>query len=360
MMNKHSRRHFIRTVGGLTLGVMGGATVFSSSILKPELPVVSIVRIKDDHIDYAVEKAIDLLGGLETVAKNKDRILLKPNLVAESPTFTTKPTVIRSLAHLMKNAGKEVWIGEGSATGTGFNFKNDKLFRTRKEEILNPMQEYVFDVLGYTELAKAEHIPLINLHTGNLVDVQIPDGLVFNQITLHESLLDIDLLCSVPMMKTHTLATVTLGMKNLIGLYPGKIYCSVRSCLHDDAFNAGSSGISFEILDMVHANKLGLTVIDGSMAMEGNGPSDGVLVKMDVIIAGTNPLATDMVAARVMGFEPYEIPTFATAFEHGMTPSTLKDIEIRGESIDSVERKFIRPVVYSWKDVSPVWGNEEI
>jgi uncharacterized protein (DUF362 family) len=222
------------------------------------------------------------------------------------------------------------------------------------------MQQYVFDVLGYTELTTTEHIPLINLHAGNLVEVPVRDGLMFDQITLHKSLLDVDMLCSVPMMKTHSLAMVTLGMKNLIGLYPGKIYCSVRACLHDDGYHAGSPGIAYEILDMVNTITPGLTVIDGSMAMEGNGPSDGDLVEMNVIIAGTNPLATDMVAARVMGFKPFEIPTFTTAFKRGMTPASLQEIEIRGESIESVERKFARPVVYSWNDISPVWGHDEI
>jgi uncharacterized protein (DUF362 family) len=81
------------------------------------------------------------------------------------------------------------------------------------------MQQHVFDVLGYTELAQSLDIPLVNLHSGEMVDVPISDGYVFDQITLHRSLVDIDLLCSVPMMKTHVLATVTLGMKNLIGPY---------------------------------------------------------------------------------------------------------------------------------------------
>lgn len=359
-MIHHSRRNFIKKAGGITLGTLGGIPFISGAVGKPEAPVVSIVKIINDQIHYAVEKAIDLLGGLETVAKNKDKILLKPNLVAESPTFTTKTSVIRALVQLMKNAGKEVWIGEGSAAGSGFNFRDGKLYRTRKEEILNPMQQYVFDALGYTELAKTEHIPLINLHAGNLAEVPVTNGLMFDQITLHQSLLDADMICSVPMMKTHTLATVTLGMKNLIGLYPGRVYCSVRACLHDDAYQAGSPGIAYEILDMVNTITPGLTVIDGSMAMEGNGPSDGDLVEMNVIIAGTNPLATDMVAARVMGFEPFEIPTFTTAFNQGMNPTSLKDIEIRGESMKAVERKFIRPIVYSWNDISPVWGHEEI
>jgi len=82
MMIKHSRRDFIRTAGGITLGAIGGATLFAGSVLKPELPVVSIVKIENDQINYAFEKAIDLLGGLNTIVKNKDTIMVKPNLLA--------------------------------------------------------------------------------------------------------------------------------------------------------------------------------------------------------------------------------------------------------------------------------------
>jgi len=89
----------------------------------------------------------------------------------------------------------------------------------------------------------------------------VPNGLAFGSITLHHSLTEIDLLCSVPMMKTHVLATVTLGMKNLIGLYLGTVYYSVTSWLHGQAANAQSPGIAFEIIDMVRANKLGLVVV---------------------------------------------------------------------------------------------------
>src|SRR5512143_3761856 len=109
------------------------------------------------------------------------------------------------------------------------------------------------------------------------------------------------------MMKTHQLATVTLGMKNLVGTFPGVVYQSIRGRMHDTAANVEPTGASAVVVDMVRANKLGLVVVDGSMAMEGNGPSVGKVFKMDVIIAGTNPLATDMVAANVMGFEPGEI-----------------------------------------------------
>ncbi len=325
-----------------------------------EKPIVSIVKIKRNRINAAVEEAIDLLGGMETVASGKNRIMLKPNLTSDDPDATTKPAVIKALAQLMRRAGKEVWIGEGTAAAGGFNAIGDEVYRATNQDVLDRMQQYVFDELGYTDLARKLDIPLVNLHSGEMVTAPVPDGYVFDAITMHRSLQDIDLLCSVPMMKTHVLATVTLGMKNLIGLYPGTVYCSVRACVHDRAADAGSPGIAFEILDMVRANKLGLVVIDGSMAMEGNGPTDGELVKMDVIIAGANPLATDLVAANVMGFEPHEVPTFVWANKAGMQPQALDEIEVRGAKIEEVRRNFVRPTLYPWSSVRTQWGVREM
>ena len=124
--------------------------------------------------------------------------------------------------------------------------------------------------------------------------------------------------------------------------------------------HAGSSGIAFETLDMVRANKLGLVVVDGSMAMEGNGPTEGDLVKMNVIIAGTNPLATDIVAAAAMGFDMHDIPTFTYANKIGMQPTSLDKIKIKGESLEAVSRKFARPRVYLWSQVRHHWATQEI
>ena len=91
-----TRRDFIKTSFGASIAIATGCPFLDNK------PAVSIVKIKDGKIDYAVKKAIDLLGGINTVAKGKNSIMLKPNLVAESPGFTTKPTVIKALAKLMK------------------------------------------------------------------------------------------------------------------------------------------------------------------------------------------------------------------------------------------------------------------
>lgn len=352
-----TRRHFIEAgMGSLALAAMGRWPFVPGR----ETPVVAIARVQRGDVGRAVEEAIDLLGGIGHVTAGKERIMLKPNLVAESPIMTTKPEVVRTLAALMKGAGKEVLIGEGSAAGSGFNLVDGVQYRTTNAEILDPMQQYVFDRLGYTELARSLHIPLLNLHSGELAEVELANGYVFDRITLHRSLTDIDMLVSVPMMKTHVLATVTLGMKNVIGLYPGTVYYSVRSWLHDHAARARSPGVAYEIVDMVRANKLGLTVIDASQAMEGNGPSEGDLVDMGLIIAGTDPLATDMVGAAVMGIAPEEVPTFVAAWGVGMTPTALADIETRGAPLAEVRRRFRRPDVVPWTAISGAWGVQEL
>ena len=291
-----SRRDFFGTaLSGLA---------FLTAATPQKAAVVSVVKIANDNIPAAVEKAIDLLGGIESITKGKERIMLKPNLVAPVPGITTNREVIATLARLMKSAHKEVAIGEGSAAAEGFNAKGTELFRTRNADLLSRMQAYVFDQLGYAELGKKLGIPLVNLHYGEMAKVKVPGGFVFNEVTIHRSLTEIDLLCSVPVMKTHVLAQVTLGMKNLVGVFPGTEYCSVRACMHDLASRVEPSGTAASVVDMVRANKLGLVVVDASMAMEGQGPSEGTPVKMGLIIAGTNPLATDIVSAGLMGFEP--------------------------------------------------------
>ena len=348
-----SRRDFLVTGDA----VAAGSTLLGKALSKP---VVSIVRIKNDRVAMAVEEAIDLLGGMKHITKGKNSVMLKPNLVSSDPKATTKPEVVRTIARLMQRAGQEVSIGEGSAAAPKFNVVGFQTFRTRKREILDPMQQYVFDQLGYTDLGKALRVPLVNLHSGEMAEVAVPGAFVFPKVTIHRSLVETDLLCSVPMMKTHQLATVTLGMKNLIGVYPGTVYQSIRGHVHDVTSEIDPTGAAAAIVDMVRANKLGLTVVDGSMAMEGNGPAIGPVVKMDVIVAGTNPLATDMVAAALMGFEPHDVPTFAWANKAGMRPASLDDIEIRGEPLDRARRPFAKPQLALWKNIRGFWGNKEI
>jgi uncharacterized protein (DUF362 family) len=357
-----TRREFLATSIKVAVGTAAGTLTKNSLGTSSEKgkPLVSIVKIRSGKTGRAVSQALDLLGGVQTIAKGKDSIMLKPNLLGPDPRATTKPEIIKELVRLMKAAGKDVCIGEGSAASPGFNIRGEETFRTKNRQILDSMQKAVFEQLGYADLAKSLKIPLVNLHSGEMADVEVPNGFVFDKITLHRSLTDIDLLCSVPMMKTHVFTKVTLGMKNLMGVYPGTVYQSVRGMVHDLAAEVEPSGTAVAIVDVVRANKVGLVIIDGSTAMEGDGPTDGDLVRMDVIIAGTNPLATDMVAAAAMGFEPDEIPTFTWANKAGMVPPRLDEIEIRGEKLERVRHRFLKPKIYTWESVRKVWAAKQL
>jgi uncharacterized protein (DUF362 family) len=330
-------------------------------------PVVSIVKVNEKWsdakgIEYAVTKALDLIGGLNYVTKGKERILLKPNLVSFNSSDTTKPAVVESLAVLMKKAGKNVCIGEASSA----SWLNVKIFvkglvcSTKNYKNLLTIQDEVFKKLGYNDISKKNDIPLVNLHVGKIAKLSIPDNFVFKEIYIHESLYNTDMICSVPMMKTHSLAGVTLALKNIgIGGYPGLVYGSVRSAVHRKATEFEPTGTATAIIDMVKANKIGLNVIDATMAMEGNGPSKiggGKLLKMNLIIAGTNALATDMVAANVMGFEANEIDTFKWAFKAGMTPNKIDDIQIVGEHPDDVRRQFKKPEMVPYNLMQDWYG----
>jgi len=360
---KISRRRFIGTASAAALG----SAAFGLNFDHEESPtgsskkdIVSIVRIKDGNIARAVEEAVDLSGGIKAVTRGKNKIMLKPNLTGDSPAITTNLIVVKTLAGLLQKAGKEVMIGEGSAAASSFNLIDNVIYRTRKQEILEGLQKHVFDTLGYTEMAQSLNIPLINLHCGEIVEVPLKNGLVAKSVKIHRSLTEIDMLCSVPMMKTHVLGIVTLAMKNLIGLYPGTEYYAVRSWLHDRAAEAGSQGVAYEVIDMNNAVKTGFSVIDASTAMEGNGPSDGTLLDMGLIVAGSSPLATDMIGATLMGIDFNEVPAIVLAHKMGMQPDSLDKIEIRGLKIDQCKRQFVKPEIMKWTAINKFWGVKEL
>lgn len=336
-------------------------------LFSKQSPVVSVVKLdnkwsESKGINYATEKALELIGGINNITKDKNRILLKPNLVNPNPSDTTNPRVIEALATLMKDAGKEVYIGEaGAASVRNINTSiRGYICRTTNTEVLEAIQNDIYRGTGYDELSKKIGVPLVNLHVGDMVKQKISDNFVFKDIHIHKALSDADLVCSVPMMKTHGLAKVTLALKNIgLGAFPGMIYGTVRSLVHQQGIQLEPTGTSSVTIDMVKANKLGLSVIDATTAMEGQGPftgRGGELVDMNLIIASTNALAADMVAARIMGFKPAEIDTFHWAWKAGMSPSTLNDIEIVGEKIETVQQQFKRPRVYPYTMMANWYG----
>lgn len=121
---------------------------------------------------------------------------------------------------------------------------------------------------------------------------------------------------------------VTLGMKNMFGLLPGKY----KGKYH-------LKGISKVVVDINTVLRPALTVIDGFVGMEGRGPSGGTPVQMNLIIAGTDPVATDATACRIMDINPFDISHIRKAYEKGLGSS---EAQIVGEKLETVKRAFKR------------------
>ena len=184
-----------------------------------------------------------------------------------------------------------------------------------------------YEATGMKEMCERNGVKFLNLrYEKDKVKIPIPDCETLKSITVPRIVTE-SAVISAAKLKTHIATKVTLGMKNMFGLLPDKF----KGKYH-------MNGISKVVVDVNTALKPVLTVIDGFVAMEGRGPTDGTPVKMNLIIAGKDVVATDATAARVMGFDPHSISHIRTAAEKGL--GNIDNIETVGEKLEEVKRPF--------------------
>lgn len=283
---------------------------------KPQVAIAKCQKIHDYlSVRKAVKESLDLIGGLDSLVSPGDRVLVKPNLIAPyhyTTGATTSPHVIRALCELAKEAGAgKVAIADGSAVGS--------------------KTEEVFTVTGLKEISAKIGVDLVNLKKSKTVYLGIPNGKIFRRLKVPEAVMEADVIINAPVMKTHDAFPATLGLKNMKGVLQEK-----------DKKRFHKWGLAQSIVDL---NKLVLpqiTVLDGTVAMEGMGPSHGTPVNLGVIISSFDTVAADSVAAAVMGIDPLEIEYVKLAFEQGLGCADLSRIEVVGLRIEEVKRPFKR------------------
>lgn len=279
------------------------------------MPKVSLARCADydlDNVYNAVKRSIDLLGGIEKFVKPGMKVLLKPNLLtAGSPedAIVTHPEVIRALGRLVRKAGAIVWVGDAPG-GYGKNI------------------DEIFEKSGLKHIASEEDFELVKFSTASFVD----------GIPIAKQVFDADFMISIPKLKTHCVTVMTGAIKNTFGTVTGlyKAECHSRSPKEEDLA---------KILVKVHSiAKPGLTVIDGIVGMEGDGPSGGERRAINIVMAGEDAVAIDSCIARIMGLAPLDIAVTKIAYEAGLGEADLSKIEIVGDSLDSfIVRDFKLP-----------------
>ena len=264
-----------------------------------------------------VGRGLRELGVAEAEIKGKT-VLLKPNLVEtngrESGHVVTNPQVVLAVAEALARLGAaRVLVGEGS----GHCVDSGRLLAES----------------GLGEALALAGLEFVDLNLDDLVAVPNRTGFSrLKEIVLPATLRGVDMVVSLPKMKTHHWAGATLSMKNLFGLLPGAYYGWPKNPLHQ-------AGIFGCILDINAAVGPRLAIVDGIVGMEGDGPIMGRPKAAGVLVMGRNLPAVDATAARVMGLDPGRIPYLAQAAGH-MGPIAVGAIEQAGESLSSVRAPF--------------------
>ena len=272
----------------------------------------STVAIVEGERGYEpVFKALDLIDYPSALVGYK-KVLIKVNFITTmtwDTGATTDPIVVEAIIQRLKKLPMEIYVVESDATMTN--------------------ADKAFQATGMAEMCKQYGVECLNLrHVKDKVKIKIPNSECLKNITVPRILTE-SAIISAAKMKTHMATKVTLGMKNMFGLLPDKFKAKYHA-----------KGISKVIVDINTVIKPHLTVIDGFVAMEGKGPVDGSPVKMDLVIAGKDAVATDATAARAMGIDPHEISHIRTAHQKGL--GNIDNIEIVGTKLDDVKREFKR------------------
>jgi len=278
--------------------------------------VVSIVKGQkapgEPEIDAMVRKAIALVGGMADIVSPGDTIIINPNLIAPaSPDrgATTDYRICRSIANLVKEMGANPIIAESSAIGVD--------------------TEEAFTASGYDEL-RNQGFEVIDLKKSKTVKVPVPEGKVLKELDLPEVVVKAQAIISVPVMKTHDQVLATLSLKNMKGLLPD----AIKKKFHT------TYGVFQAVADLNTVVRPALAVVDGIIGQEGLGPLFGTPIEMDLIIAGKDPVAVDSITGLVMGIAPEQIETTKYAAELGIGVMDPELIEVVGEPVSKVKRRF--------------------
>ena len=288
---------------------------------------VVLVRCENynyDNVKNAVVKGIDMLGGPANFASPNDKILLKPNwLTADPPDkcVTTHPAIFKAVAEIFQSVGARLCYGDSPAfQSPGSAAKNT----------------------GVAAIADELKIPLADFVSGK--EVSYKEGHQNKKFTIANGVLDSDGVISLPKMKTHGFQRITGAIKNQFGCIPG----TRKGEFHMKIPNA--LDFAKMLVDLNSCIRPRLYIMDGIMAMEGNGPRGGAPKKMNVILISTDPIALDATVCRLINLNPEFVLTNKVGKEMGAGTYLEEEIELLGDPIKSfiandfdVKREPIKP-----------------
>ena len=254
------------------------------------------VYVKGGNGPYSNTRAA--LAHIDLGLARGKRVLLKPNagrIASAGSGIVTHPQVIAAAIDAFLEAGAEVAVGESPILG------------------VNALE--AFAAMGVTEIAQSRNCPLLDMDARPCVEVAIPGGIAIQTITVCPEVFDYDLIVSIPVMKMHMHTGVTLAVKNMKGCLWRR--SKVKLHILPPVQGSPEKPIDIAIADMASVLRPHLAIIDGTVGMEGLGPSAGQKKPLDVVVVSGDAFAADAVACHLMGTRAEHIPHLRIGSERG-------------------------------------------
>ncbi len=261
-------------------------------------PIVSLLRARSyaiDEVHTHIEALLAPLGGIEAVVKPGDRVLLKPNLLTGArPTkeCVTRPEIVYCVAELVKAAGGQPFLGDSPAFGSAHG---------------------VAKACGYLPWMEKAGIPIRELHGQRYATAAHGE---LAHLLLSKEVMNADVVINLPKVKSHMQLTLTLGVKNLFGCVPGKM----KAWWHMEA-GKDRDRFGTMLVETARAIAPQLTIVDGILGHEGNGPSGGEPRTLGLLGASHDVFALDRALVDILQINPAQVPTLTQSQRLGLCPN---------------------------------------
>ena len=271
---------------------------------------VAIVKC-DTYSEIEVKKSIEDVFELAPLPEVEGKnILLKPNILSDQPpekAVTTHPEIVKQVILYLKEKGAgTIYVGDSPGVPKpGFSGKKCGI----SEAVLQTGALWA----DFTE---------------NKVHINNPSGRKHKEFKVTSFVKEVDMIISLPKLKTHQLMYFTGAVKNLFGLVPG-LPKSTFHVKYPDRENFGEM-----LLDLMDAVKPSYALMDGIIGMEGPGPGNGTPHPVKVILGSTNLPALDIAASAIIGYDPMDIPTNRLALKRNYGLTRIEDVVIKGITIE--------------------------
>lgn len=288
--------------------------------------LISCHSYDSEEVERAVRASLTLLGGIGSFVSPGHKVALKPNLLRAADAdsaVVTHPVFVEAVARIVIEAGGKPFVVD--SPGAGIPFSSKSLRR-------------IYNRCGYLDMD--ERIGL-NYDTG-FGTLRFPEGRILKQFEIIKPVLDADVIINLPKVKTHGFTYLSCGVKNLFGVVPG-LY---KSAYHGRFQDQGN--FCLMLIDLCMLLKPDLTICDGIVGMEGDGPSNGKRKALGAVAASFDPFLLDLLISDLIRFNPLDVPYLRQAIQEGICVKDISHISVMPEgNLEGFRTSFMRPKTFS-------------